>query len=337
MSEKVTLATVARHAGVPLNQVMKVLLGDRAARLTVPIDLQDRVLDAVKELDYLHITPQKAGTGDSVALFTPAFQGGDYIGHVVRAIHQACDAKNYGLTLNMQNPDIQENVNLVFADQTIKGVMLLVPEQSQLIAAACKQHQLPFVVIDAQNLADTQQALSVMVDNRQAILNVIEHLLNLGHRRIAFITGRLDVSSAQERLQGYQDALRAAKIAYDAALVANGDWSDDSGYHVAKNLVQHKPTAIVCSNDLMAMGALRAIREQGLSIPDDISVTGFDDIPLAASVSPALTTVGQPMSEIGITAFDLLYQAMQGKKVKQRSVTLQTQLIIRESTGRPDT
>ena len=197
MSEKVALATVARHAGVPLNQVMKVLLGDRAARLTVPIDVQNRVLDAVKEPDYLHITPQKSGTGDSVALFTPAFQGGDYIGHVVRAIHQACDAKDYALTLNMQNPDIQENVNLVFSDKTIKGILLLVPEQSQLIAAACKQHQLPYVVIDAQNLADTRQALAVMVDNRQAILNVMEHLLNLEYRRIAFITGRMDVRSAQ--------------------------------------------------------------------------------------------------------------------------------------------
>jgi LacI family transcriptional regulator len=335
MSEKVTLATVARHAGVPLNQVMKVLLGDRAARLTVPIDVQNRVLDAVKELDYLHITPQKAGAGDSIALFTPAFHGGDYIGHVVRAIHQACDAKNYGLTLNMQNPDIQENVNLVFSDKTIKGVMLLVPEQSQLIAAACKQHQLPYIVIDAQNLAETEQALSVMVDNRQAIINVMEHLLSLGHRRIAFITGRLDVSSAQERLQGYWDALKVANIAYDEALVTGGDWSDDSGYDAAKKLLQHKPTAIVASNDLMAMGALRAIRENGLAVPGDISVTGFDDIPLAANVTPPLTTVGQPMSEIGTTAFDLLYQAMQGKKVKQRSVTLQTKLILRESTGKP--
>ena len=145
----------------------------------------------------------------------------------------------------------------------------------------------------------------------------------------------MEHASAQQRLQGYQDGLAAAGIPFDANLVADGDWMEARGYEAARTLLQleQPPTAIVSSCDLSALGAMHAARERGLKIGTQLSVTGFDDIKAAATVSPPLTTVRQPMYQMGKLAVEMLIKRLDGETLPELHERMDTELIIRQSTG----
>jgi len=216
-------------------------------------------------------------------------------------------------------------------------MILVVPSNYDLLLDLCQRYQRPYVLVDYQDASDLGDALTVEVNNRQSIVNVMDHLFDLGHRRIGFITGNRVHASAQQRLQGYLDALEDAGIAYDEALVGEGNWMHPRAYDVAQNLLNldDPPTAIVASNDLSAFGAMQAARGLGLEVGSDVSITGFDDIGMASTVTPTLTTVRQPMLQMGHVAAEMLLKASEGQPLDQRHVQLDTELIIRQSTARP--
>src|SRR5262245_56776380 len=164
----------------------------------------------------------------------------------------------------------------------------------------------------------------------------MRYLLALGHRRIGFITGRMDIACSHDRLRGYRDGLAEVGLPYDADLVREADFSQPVGFQQAQALLQlpEPPTAIFASNDVMAFGAMDAARIAGLNIGQEISIVGFDDMFMASQTYPPLTTVRQPLADMGEVALDMLVTLLQGRTVLNLRRELPTELIIRESTGR---
>ncbi|WP_238007447.1 LacI family DNA-binding transcriptional regulator [Dactylosporangium sp. AC04546] len=161
-----------------------------------------------------------------------------------------------------------------------------------------------------------------------------QHLLDLGHRRIAMLSGRPDLESAKLREQGYTDALRAAGVPVDPALIQVGNYDPDASAEAARRLLAgpDRPTAIFAANDISAIAAMEVATGMGLRVPEDLSVVGFDNVPESALTTPALTTVEQPIHEMGHRAIDLLIQLMSGEPVEQTHVRLTTSLVVRQST-----
>ncbi len=194
--------------------------------------------------------------------------------------------------------------------------------------------QLPPMVNGNEEI-DSDEVVSVGVDNAAAAKAAVDYLLSLGHRRIAAITGPNTVPSSNKRKQGYQKALEEAGLPYDPALLVEGDYDVRSGVECAQQLLllPDRPTAVFCFNDDMAIGAMQFLQQQGFKIPDDISVMGFDDINYSEYVSPPLTTVHQPLQEIGTTCINLLIKQLKGEKPEPGARYLPFKLQIRGSTG----
>jgi LacI family transcriptional regulator len=173
-------------------------------------------------------------------------------------------------------------------------------------------------------------------DNIGGARMAVEHLIRLGHRRIATITGRLGMNAGQDRLEGYRQALLAHGIPVKDEMIVEGDFTERSGMMAMQQLLPVSPTAIFAANDVMAIGALKALRAVGLKIPQDVALIGFDDIPIASIIEPALTTVRQPIERMGSMAVDLLLNLLQSASQEEtlpHRIILPTELVIRNSCG----
>ncbi len=215
----------------------------------------------------------------------------------------------------------------------VDGIVLVAAATSGDSMRALLERGLPLVVVDRE-LANPAHDC-VMTDHEAGGYAAAEHLAQLGHKRIACIAGPTDVSPSAGRVAGYRAALRAAGIGVDASLVVRGDFRDHSGYVAAQKLLRRNiaPTAIFACNDLMAIGAMAAVRDAGLSVPEDVSVVGFDDIHIAGYINPPLTTIAQPMAELGRIAAELLLQRLADRTLPPRRVMLRNRLIVRRTTA----
>jgi len=176
---------------------------------------------------------------------------------------------------------------------------------------------------------------AIRIDNRGAAKSMVNYLISLGHKRIGVISGLKDNPHAIDRLEGYKEALAEAGIPFEKDLVAEGDFTMWSGLNAAFQFcnMKNRPTAIFSMNDEMAIGAMQTLKNQGFKIPEDISVTGFDDIAYAKYSDPSLTTISQPAEEMGKMAMDMLLKVIEGEPLSQRECVLPTEFIIRKSTG----
>ncbi len=327
---RLTIQDIANSVGAPVEQITKVILGQPG----VNEDLRRRIVTAMSEAGLVRMSHETAKGTIGVAI--PGVVIDDYIGTVVSGISQIVRSEGYSLVLSIQRITQADDLDQLLGAANCVGIILVVPFNYSALLDLCRQYQRPYVLVDYQGDDDNRDALTVEVNNRQSIVNVMEHLFDLGHRRIGFITGNRVHASAQERLQGYRDALESASIAYDPALVGEGNWMHPRAYEVGLTLLglSEQPTAIVASNDLSAFGVMQAARAADLEIGGDLSITGFDDIGMASTVTPALTTVRQPMLKLGEVAARMLLQASAGEQIADRHVQLDTELIIRQSTGR---
>lgn len=191
----------------------------------------------------------------------------------------------------------------------------------------------PYVFV--YRLFNGSYANSVLVDDRDGARLAVEHLVKLGHRRIGFINGPSDWNASQERLSGYLDVLTQYNIPYDPLLVEEGTWEVQSGYPAAKKLLsrQDRPTAVFAANDLMASGAIYAIQDAGLNVPDDIAVVGYDDQDFTNFFKPSITTVRPPSFEMGKLAAELLLTRLERQFDIEEPLRVKGDLIIRESCG----
>lgn len=255
-----------------------------------------------------------------------------YLGAVFSGVAAGAKRHRCSLVTNFQNARRQDDLTH-FLQRDCDGVVIVLPFNFEHVLELCRRYGRECVLIDYPAQGEAWGYPTVEAANREGVLSVMEHLFALGHRRIGFISGVPEHASGQQRLLAYREALVTAGIAYDPALVGNGGWVESLSFRVAQDFLAQRPTAIVASCDESAIATYRAARSLGLEIGRELSVTGFDDIALATSVTPALTTVHQPVYEFGRTAVELLLKRLNGEPLDDMHVRLPTQLIVRQSTG----
>ncbi len=218
------------------------------------------------------------------------------------------------------------------------GILLMCPHLDEGKADFLKKIGVPLVLIFTK--PRDKAFASIAMDNRRGARAVMEHLLSLGHKRVAFVGGNIETSlHARERYEGYREGLTTAGLPLNPALVHHGKFYVRHGYDAMRKLLElpagERPTALFGANDMIALGAMQAAGEAGLRIPDDLSVVGFDDIETAQTADPPLTTVRQPFYEMGLRAARLLESLMADPATTERQILVEPSLRIRESTAPP--
>jgi LacI family transcriptional regulator len=331
----VTIADVAELAQVSKMSVSRVINGQTG----VSDKTRQRILEAIEQLGYTpNLSIRNRVNGSKlIGLLIPDITT-TYMGEVLRGVSSAAERLSYGLVLYTQGrtSNIQRTSYYLslLSTSLVDGVLMVVPRDYEVIVSDLKEHDLPYVIIDHHS--DTGDEPSVTATNRKGMLDAMRHLLALGHRQIGFITGRMDIACSLDRLQGYRDGLAEVGLPFDPKLVREGDFLQPSGFRQAMNLfeMEELPTAILASNDDMALGAMDAAKAAGFKIGQDISIIGFDDIYMASHTYPPLTTVRQPLANMGEAALDMLVTLLQGRTLLTPRRELPTELVIRESTGR---
>lgn len=331
-----TLRDVAELAGVSTSTVSRTL--ERPA--AVAEETQRRVMEAVAACGYTpNISARNLRKMETrlITVMLPDVTN-PFFNEIVRGVEQVAREHGYSVLLaDTENLPVQETAygNLLAARQTDGLILLNGRIPSGLLPAEGVPAKTPPIVVACEYVANLDLP-TVQIDNIKAAREATEHLLGLGHKRIGFIMGPLWSVLSRDRLHGYRDALLDAGLDYDEALVATGNFSIVSGVAAARQLLSlpNRPTAVFASNDEMAIGTMRAARDQGLRVPDDLSVMGFDDIRFAAFMDPPLTTVSQPGGDIGRNAMQLLLKIMSSSPIERRRILLPTHLELRSSTAR---
>jgi LacI family transcriptional regulator len=217
---------------------------------------------------------------------------------------------------------------------TTDGALLVLPEESNRELRSLMEHGFRFVVLDPRKRME-ERVPTVSAAHSAGAAQATAHLLELGHRRIAAITGPRGWMASDERVRGYQSALAAAGVLPDPSLVIESNFEIDGGQSAAMALLSRseRPTAIFAFNDQLAVGAMQTATALGLRVPDDLSIVGFDDTAEAQIVTPRLTTVHQPLAEIGRMGVSLLTRLLEGQRIEALHVELETNLVVRDSTG----
>jgi LacI family transcriptional regulator len=335
INSRVTISDVAEIANVSKMTVSRVLNGQPG----VSDKTRQRIMETIESLGYVANPAARTLRGNSkiIGLVMPSLTS-SYMGEVITGISRAADRLDYGLMLYTQGSrDRATRTNYyasLLSNGLVDGVLMLVPYEHEVLLNAFKEHDLPYVLLDHHG--DINDEPAVTATNRKGTLDAMRHLLALGHKRIGFITGRPAIGCSKDRLQGYKDALSEVGLSFDPELVLEGDFEQPTGFIQGQKLVHMspRPTAIVASNDVMAFGVMDSIKEAKLQVGRDISVIGFDDIPMASQVFPRLTTVRQPLADMGEAGLDLLVTLLQGRTPIALQRELATELIIRESTAR---
>lgn len=333
MSETmVTLRDVARKAGVSHQTVSRVINNsDRVAPET-----RERVEAAIAELGYhpnMIARSMARGHSNTIACILPNLTDYTFASIMEGAEKVARRSGFYLLTASASDEAIfSDLVKDLTAGWQIGGLMVANP----YIDGRFKHipESLPVVLMGA--CPRDINACSISLDDEMGGKMAVEHLISLGHRRIAMVTGPMIEECSNDRLGGYLSALSEAGIVFDPALVIEGDWSATSGDQaVARWREQNIDfTALFAQNDRMAIGAMRSLRQAGQRIPEDVSVIGFDDIPLASYFDPPLTTMRQDLEYIGGEAAQLLLDVIIEKDPARQSCQIPAELVVRESTGR---
>ena len=258
-----------------------------------------------------------------------------FAGEVALGIEQAANDYGYSVFLANSNaePERERKMVQTFAEQRVDGIVVTSSRVGAAYLPLLAEMMVPIVLVNDQYPGEYMH--SVMIENVEGSRAATEHLIALGHRRIAYIGDRSGYQSDIERLEGYKQALAKAEIAFDPALSVKGDSTAEAAIEAVNGLLalDRPPTAICCYNDITALGAMRAIHARGLRAPDDISITGFDDLFFASYLQPPLTTVRQPMRRMGQMAMENLMKLMSGEE-SVAQVRVKTELIVRGSTGK---
>ncbi len=330
---RLTIRDVARQAGVSHQTVSRVINNDA---LVTP-ETRARVEAAIATLGYQPNAIARslaAGRTHTLACLAPNLT--DYtFARIIEGAEMGCRQHGFFL-ISSSVPDeaaFAAIINELVPSRRIEGLMVINPyidQRTQHLPAGFPTvfiggHPRPGHDVDA-----------ITLDDFGAARSAVHHLIALGHRRIAMITGPLVEDCTQDRIAGYHRALQEAQLEADSTLIVEGDWAASSAHKATLELMQLKrpPSAIFAQNDRMALGALRATRDLGLSVPGRLSVIGLDDMPLASYFDPPLTTMQQDMFAIGRTAAQLLVRAVEQPQAKHQQLRQPAELIVRQSTGK---
>jgi LacI family transcriptional regulator len=333
---RTTLAVIAAEAGVSLPTVSKVVNG----RSDVAADTRARVERLLDEYQYTRAgrQRQRARRQRRSGLIDLVFSGLDspWAVEILRGVEEwgASHETAVAVSAVRHGNARPASWTSALASHDTDGVIVVISEVTEDQLQQLRSGGIPLVVVDPANPPPPDLA-SVGATNWAGGLAATEHLLGLGHRWIAAIGGPEDYLCSRARIDGYRSAFERAGIAFDRALVRHGDFQHEGGFQAGRELLDldPRPTAIFSCNDQQALGVYEAARQRGLRIPQDLSVVGFDDLPVARWVSPPLTTVRQPLAEMGRAAAQMLGELIENRPLPSRRVELSTELITRESTG----
>jgi DNA-binding LacI/PurR family transcriptional regulator len=259
-----------------------------------------------------------------------------FAGEVLVGIEDAASEHEYVVILANSNAEPEREIRVVrtFEERRVDGIIVTSSRVGAVYADLLTHTRVPIVLLNNQHPSEFMHA--VTIDNSGAALNAVRHLVGLGHRRIAYIGDRFGCQSDTERFGGYREALDAAYLPFEPGYVVHGDGKPGGGAEAVAALMKQTkaPTAVFCYNDMTALGAIGALRAMGLAVPGDVSVVGFDDLFVAQYCVPPLTTVRQPMREMGRLALDTLMRLTAGAEVAPAS-KVRGELIVRESTAAP--
>lgn len=332
---RVRLEDVARAAGVSPKTVSRVLNEEANVREST----RERVRSVMAALNYRPNLPARSLASNQSFLVANLYDNPSpgYVTEIQAGVLEACDLHHYSMMvrpLNVEADDFLQRVETLILHHRPDGLVLTPPitDHAELLQRL-NQQGVPYASVSPRERADT---IGVFMDEQQAARDMVAHLLALGHQRIAHVMGHRGHGASGWRLDGYRDALAAGGLSYDPTLVVQGDFSFASGVAAARQLfsLQRRPTAIFAGNDDMASGVIWAAAERGLSIPNDVSVCGFDDMPISRQIWPTITTIRQPGHEMGRLAALQLLEVLRGSGTG-RMVEVPYAVQLRESTAAP--
>jgi DNA-binding LacI/PurR family transcriptional regulator len=336
LTPKNTIAEIAARAGVSIPTVSRVLNG----RPDVAPATRARIEQIIKESGYVRSSAAKAlrkGSSGIIDLLVPDLDN-QYVTEIVRGVEEALERTGLRLALSFTHNESHGERRWLdkIADRATDGAILVLAGGQSSRLNELRRRGIPFVVVDHRGELGPDVP-SVGATNWAGGRMAVEYLLSLGHRRIAIITGPASLRCSLDRIAGYRAALEAAGIPIDPELIRPGDFRLHSGYTQTSALLalSNPPTAIFAGNDLQAMGAYKALYLRNMFVPERMSVIGFDDISLTTIVSPSLTSVRQPLFDMGRVATTMLLRLIAGEPLDSPRVELATTLITRESCASP--
>jgi len=329
----VTIRDVAREAGVSVATVSRVLNDSGPVREST----RQRVREAARRLHFSpNTTARSLSTSQTKTLgvLLPDVYG-EFFSEIMRGIDQQARRRGFHVLLSGAHNEAAEVEAAVHAMRgRVDGLILMAAELDPEVLERSLPDRVPVVLINADH--DASRFNTINVDNYGGAAAMTRHLLGLGHREIRLICGSASNRDATERRRGFEDTLWRAGITPRPEWILPGDFTEASGYAATEQLLREvpRPTAIFAANDSMAVGALSAARSAGLRVPEDVAVVGFDDVPIARYVNPALTTVRVAISKLGACAAERLFEAIRAQNRHDRKHELQpTELVIRSSCG----
>jgi LacI family transcriptional regulator len=325
---------VAKLAGVSPITVSRVING--AAGVTD--DTCQRVQQAIDQLHYVPNTlarSLRSRQSHTIALIVSDITN-PFWTTVARGVEDTAAENDYRAILcnTDENPAKETNYLNLLVERRVDGVIIAPTTRDKQQLVTLKQLQVPCVLIDRR--VDGFKADQVYGDSRTGARLLIDHLIDLGHRRIALINGPRTISSAQDRADGYRDSLEAHGLAVEEDLIFQGNFKQESGRRLTQRAVlcDPRPTAIFAANNFIALGVLQALQETGLRVPEDMALVCIDDLPYLSAIDPFLTVAAQPAYEMGAAAAQLLVERLTTHRTgKAREVVLPPQLIVRRSCG----
>jgi len=331
-----TLEEIAQLAHTSRSTVSRVINADPNVRAST----RQRVQEVITRLNYqpnqaarslagghTHILGLVIPTGVASVFTDP------YFPTLIRGISSACQEHDYSVMLWLAEPEYERRtVMQVLQNGFIDGIIVSsMPIDEKMVEALLTSH-LPFILIGRH--PQHAEISYVDVENQVGAWQAVNHLLALGRRRIACLSGPLNTIVGIDRQKGYQAALKDYGIPVDPHLVLEGNFSEEDGYRLTHGILPYQPDAIFAASDAMALGALRLLHELSIPVPQQIAVVGFDDLPFAARSQPPLTTIRQPILQTGATAAECLISCIEDHAQAGRpQILLPTELVIRQSSG----
>ena len=330
---RITIAAIAREAGVSVPTVSRVVNG----RSDVAAGTRERVEELLNRHDYRRRPSRLSGTAELIDLVFNDLDS-PWTVEIIRGVEQVAHSCGVGTVVSAIHrrtaPTRQWMQNL--RARASDGVILVTSELASPVHAELRRLNVGVVVVDPAGVP-SMDVPTIGATNWSGGLHATEYLISLGHKRIGFVAGPLRLECSRARLDGYRAACDAAGLAVPGELIVEGNFYHESGFSGGKLLLGLKepPTAIFASSDQMALGVYEAVRQRGLRVPGDVSVVGFDDLPEMRWSSPPLTTVRQPLAEMGQLAARTVLRLARGEKIESPRIELATELIVRDSAAPP--
>lgn len=333
-AKRPTINDIAKRVGLSKASVSRALNGKQ----DVDPATRKRVLNLAEQMGYVPSASARAlsnGRSNSLGLLVPTLTW-PWILEVLRGVADEIEPSGYSLILYTTTDGANSErafMSQVVPAGAVDGLVLVIPPGMVDYIGRLAKAGPPVVVVDDRGFyPEFPTVATTNVDGGRA---ATRHLIERGAQRVAMLNGPLDFGCDRDRLEGYKSALKQAGLKFDPKRVANADFTEAGGALAMSKLLETDPRldAVFVANDIMAYGAMRALRTAGRRVPDDVAVVGFDDIPASALTHPPLTTVRQPLYEMGRTAASMVMAAVRGESIAKR-VELPTSLIIRDSTGK---